>query len=64
MSMNQTTLKTSDERFLAAIDLVYQSVAKVDNEVRVEAKELDCYSELLTVRTMILAELDNIRGNV
>lgn len=62
--MNQTTLKADDERFLAAIDLVYRSVSRVDNEARVEAKELDCYSELLTVRTMILAELDSIRGNV
>ena len=62
--MSQTTLKADDERFLAAIDLVYRSVSRVDNEARVDAKELDCYSELLTVRTMILAELDSIRGNV
>ncbi len=62
--MSQTTLKADDERFLAAIDLVYRSVSRVDNEARVDAKELDCYSELLTVRTMILDELDSIRGNV
>ena len=64
MSTNPTTLKSSEERYLAAIDLVTANVIKADAEARVEAKRLDCTPELLTVRQMVLDLLTDLRDEV
>ena len=64
MSTNPTTLKSSEERYLAAIDLVTANVIKADTEARVEAKRLDCTPELLTVRQMVLDLLTDLRDEV
>ena len=64
MSTNPTTLKSSEERYLAAIDLVTANVIKADTEARGEAKRLDCTPELLTVRQMVLDLLTDLRDEV
>ena len=63
-STNHATLKTSEERFLAAIDLVTTNVIKADTEARVEAKRLDCTPELLTVRDIVLDTLKDLRNEI
>ena len=64
MSTNPDTLKSSEERYLAAIDLVTANVIKADTEARVEAKRLDVTPELLTVRQMVLDLLADLRDEV
>lgn len=64
MSTNPDTLKSSEDRYLAAIDLVTANVIKADTEARVEAKRLDCTPELLTVRQMVLDLLADLRDEV
>lgn len=64
MSTNPDTLRSSEERYLAAIDLVTANVIKADTEARVEAKRLDCTPELLTVRQMVLDLLADLRDEV
>ena len=64
MSTNPTTLKSSEDRFLAAIDIILADLVVADADARNEAKRIDCLPELLTVREMLLEELRNIRRNV
>ena len=64
MSTNQATLKSSEDRFLAAIDIVLADLVMADADARVEAKRIDCLPELLTVREMLIEELRDIRNNV
>ena len=64
MSTNPTTLKSSEDRFLAAIDIIFADLIIADADARNEAKRIDCLPELLTVREMLLEELHNIRHNV
>ena len=64
MSTNPDTLKSSEDRYLAALDLVTANVIKADTEARVEAKRLDCTPELLTVRQMVLDLLADLRDEV
>ena len=64
MSTNPDTLKSSEDRYLAAIDLVTANVITADTEARVEAKRLDCTPELLVVRQMVLDLLADLRDEV
>ena len=64
MSMNPDTLKSSEERFLAAIDIILADVIVADPNARVEAKKLDCTPELMTVRQMVLDLLFDLRDEV
>ena len=64
MSMNPTTLKSSEERFLAAIDIITADIIMAQPEARNEAKRLDCTPELLTVRDMVLDLLKDLRKEV
>ena len=64
MSTNPTTLKSSEDRFLAAIDIILADLVVADADARNEAKRIDCLPELLTVREMLLEELRTIRHNV
>ena len=52
-----------DERFLNAIDIVISSLVTPDARLRAEAKQLDCYPELLTVRQMVVDHLQDLREN-
>ena len=52
-----------DERFLNAIDIVISSLVTPDARIRAEAKQLDCYPELLTVRQMVGEHLQDLREN-
>ena len=64
MTTNPTTLKSSEERFLAAIDIITVNIIKADADARNEAKALDCTPELLTVREMVLDTLRDLRDEV
>lgn len=64
MTTNPDTLKSSEERFLAAIDIITTNIIKADVEARNEAKGLDCTPELLTVREMVLDTLRALRDEV
>lgn len=64
MTTNPDTLKSSEDRFLAAIDIVTASIIKADVDARCEAKSLDCTPELLTVREMVLNTLKDLRNEV
>ena len=61
-TMNQPT-PNSEDRFQSAVDLVTDSLCTPDSRLRVEAKKLDCYPELLTVREMVLEYLQELRNN-
>ena len=61
---NHATLKTSEERFLAAIDIVLADIVMAQPEARVEAKRLDCTPELLTVRDIVLDTLKDLRNEI
>ena len=61
---NQDILKSDDQRYLAAIDIVTQSLLTPDSELRIEAKRLGVTPELLAVRTIILEELAELRNNI
>ena len=62
MTTNQPT-PSYEERFINAIDLVTDSIVTPDSRLRVEAKKLDCYPELLTVRDMVIEYLQELRDN-
>ena len=64
MSTNPTTLKSSEERFLSAIDIITADIIMAQPEARNEAKRLDCTPELLTVRDMVLDLLKDLRKEV
>ena len=64
MTTNRDTLKTSEDRFLAAIDIITADIVMAQPEARVEAKRLDCTPELLTVRDMVLDLLKDLRKEV
>lgn len=64
MTTNPDTLKTSEDRFLAAIDIITADIVMAQPEARVEAKRLDCTPELLTVRDMVLDMLKDLRNEV
>ena len=64
MSTNPTTLKSSEERFLSAIDISTADIIMAQPEARNEAKRLDCTPELLTVRDMVLDLLKDLRKEV
>lgn len=64
MTTNQDMLKTSEDRFLAAIDIITANIIKADADARCEAKSLDCTPELLTVREMVLDNLRDLRNEV
>lgn len=64
MTTNQDMLKTSEDRFLAAIDIITANIIKADVDARCEAKSLDCTPELLTVRDMVLDLLKDLRKEV
>lgn len=64
MTTNHTTLKTSEERFLAAIDIITADLIMADADARNEAKALDCTPELLTVREIVLDTLKDLRNEV
>ena len=59
---NQPT-PSYEERFVNAVDLVTDSLATPDSRLRVEAKKLDCFPELLTVRDMVIEYLQELRDN-
>ena len=64
MTTNPATLKSSSERFLAAIDIITANIIKADVDARNEAKGLDCTPELLTVREIVLNTLKDLRNEV
>ena len=64
MSTSPNTLKSSEERFLAAIDIITADIIMAQPEARNEAKRLDCTPELLTVRDMVLDLLKDLRSEV
>ena len=64
MSTNPDTLKSSEERFQAAIDIITADIIMAQPEARNEAKRLDCTPELLTVRDMVLDLLKDLRSEV
>lgn len=64
MSTNPDTLKSSKDRFLAAIDIITANLIKADADARCEAKTLDCTPELLTVREIVLNTLKDLRTEV
>lgn len=64
MSTNHDTLKSSEDRFLAAIDIITADIIMAQPEARNEAKRLDCTPELLTVRDIVLNTLKDLRNEV
>jgi len=50
-SMNHSIAK--NKRMVEAIDLMSQSLYKADAEIRAEAIESDCFSELMHVRDAV-----------
>lgn len=61
---NPDMLKTSDDRFLAAIDIIIADIVMAQSEARVEAKRLGCTAELFTVRDIVLDTLKDLRNEV
>ena len=64
MNTNQDMLKSSEDRFLAAIDIILADVIMAQPEARNEAKRLGCTPELLTVRDIVLDTLKDLRDEV
>lgn len=64
MTTNPDTLRTSDDRWLAAVALAQTSFLRPDSEARTEAREVDCYPELLAIRDMVLEYLTELQQNI
>ena len=45
-----------------AYDLMIMSVIKPDSELRTEAKEAECYKELMAIRKSMLTYLESARS--
>lgn len=58
---NQDTLRSKE---VEALDLMIQSVYKPDHDLRNEASELGCLTELLNIREVILNSLMEWREDV
>lgn len=56
--------RSDQDRWLSAIDLMIHNLRKTDSEIRVEAKAEDCLPELLSIRTMFLLELNEMRNEI
>ena len=54
-------LAMSKNPYNDALDLFIMSVYKPDHELRVEAKDIGCYSELMEIREDVLEYLYQIR---
>ena len=64
MTTNPDTLRSSEDRWLAAVALAQTSFLRPDPEARAEAKSTDCYPELIAIRDMVLEYLTELQQNI